>query len=129
MSHFSVFIIQCCNQSSCQLIMFLLKQSLQGAVVQRIRHNQELTKQIDAMDIKIGLLVQNRVTLQDVVAHGKTLNSVAKGKDKDKGSPRMSCEPNIILLVQLFDDTFDSKFFFFSFTFSQSSLYLKDTHP
>ncbi|XP_034240421.1 ras GTPase-activating-like protein IQGAP1 [Thrips palmi] len=65
-------------------------QSLQGAVVQRIRHNQELTRQIDAMDIKIGLLVQNRVTLQDVVAHGKTLNSIAKGKDKDKSSPKMS---------------------------------------
>ena len=66
-------------------------QSLQGAVVQRIRHNQELTRQIDGMDIKIGLLVQNRVTLQDVVAHGKTLNSIAKGKDRDKSSPKMSC--------------------------------------
>lgn len=65
-------------------------QTLQGAVVQRIRHNQELTQQIDAMDIKIGLLVQNRVTLQDVVAHGKTLNSIAKGKDREKNSPRMS---------------------------------------
>lgn len=72
--------------------MDLCLQSLQGAVVQRIRHNQELTRQIDAMDIKIGLLVQNRVTLQDVVAHGKTLNSIAKGKDRDKSSPKMSCK-------------------------------------
>ncbi|KAK3914566.1 Ras GTPase-activating-like protein IQGAP1 [Frankliniella fusca] len=72
-------------------------QSLQGAVVQRIRHNQELSRQIDAMDIKIGLLVQNRVTLQDVVAHGKTLNSVAKGKDREKNSPRMSSKAHCTL--------------------------------
>ncbi|KAE8749069.1 hypothetical protein FOCC_FOCC004237 [Frankliniella occidentalis] len=72
-------------------------QSLQGAVVQRIRHNQELIRQIDAMDIKIGLLVQNRVTLQDVVAHGKTLNSVAKGKDREKCSPRMSSKAHCTL--------------------------------
>lgn len=74
------------------LKLWYLFQTLQGAVVQRIRHNQELNRQIETMDIKIGLLVQNRVTLQDVVAHNKTLNTIAKGKEKDKHSPRMSCK-------------------------------------
>ncbi|XP_063225075.1 ras GTPase-activating-like protein IQGAP1 isoform X2 [Bacillus rossius redtenbacheri] len=53
-------------------------QALRGEVVQAIRHNQELARQLDAMDIKIGLLVHNRITLQDVVAHGTTLNDLAR---------------------------------------------------
>nr|CAD7568265.1 unnamed protein product [Timema californicum] len=53
-------------------------QNLKSEVVQAIRRNQELAKHLDAMDLKIGLLVRNRVTLQDVVAHGTTLNDLAK---------------------------------------------------
>lgn len=32
--------------------------------MQSIRHNQVLSQQLDSMDIKIGLLIQNRITLQ-----------------------------------------------------------------
>jgi hypothetical protein len=32
--------------------------------VQTIRHNQLLAQQLDAMDVKIGLLVHNRIALQ-----------------------------------------------------------------
>ncbi|CAG2054463.1 unnamed protein product [Timema podura] len=53
-------------------------QNLKSEVVQAIRRNQELSKHLDAMDLKIGLLVRNRVTLQDVVAHGTTLNDLVK---------------------------------------------------
>ncbi|XP_041975421.1 ras GTPase-activating-like protein IQGAP1 isoform X2 [Aricia agestis] len=53
-------------------------QSLKSEVVQSIRKNQELSKQIDNMDLKIGLLVQNRIALQDVAAHGLKLNNLVK---------------------------------------------------
>ena len=39
-------------------------QQLKNEVVQLIKHNQELSHQLDSMDIKIGLLIQNRITLQ-----------------------------------------------------------------
>ncbi|XP_012270076.1 ras GTPase-activating-like protein IQGAP1 [Orussus abietinus] len=55
-------------------------QQLKSEVVQTIRHNQNLSQQLDNMDIKIGLLIQNRITLQDVVVHGKNLESLAKDK-------------------------------------------------
>ncbi|XP_071452887.1 ras GTPase-activating-like protein IQGAP2 [Hetaerina americana] len=60
-------------------------QALKGEMVQKIRHNQKLSQQLDSMDIKIGLLVQNRITLQDVVAHGTSLNELAKGEKKRDG--------------------------------------------
>lgn len=41
-----------------------LLQHLKHEVVQSIRHNQTLSQQLDSMDIKIGLLIQNRITLQ-----------------------------------------------------------------
>lgn len=44
--------------------MNLLLQNLKLEVVQSIRHNQVLSQQLDSMDIKIGLLIQNRITLQ-----------------------------------------------------------------
>ncbi|XP_052757623.1 ras GTPase-activating-like protein IQGAP1 isoform X2 [Galleria mellonella] len=53
-------------------------QTLKSEVVQSIRKNQELSKQIDDMDLKIGLLVQNRIALQEVAAHGLKLNNLVK---------------------------------------------------
>uniref|UniRef100_A0A0C9RMV3 IQGAP1 protein n=1 Tax=Fopius arisanus TaxID=64838 RepID=A0A0C9RMV3_9HYME len=55
-------------------------QQLKNDVVQTIRYNQNLSQQLDNMDIKIGLLIQNRITLQDVIAHGKSLETLAKEK-------------------------------------------------
>lgn len=37
---------------------------LQEEVVRKIRSNQQLQQDLDLMDIKIGLLVKNRITLQ-----------------------------------------------------------------
>ncbi|XP_076245101.1 ras GTPase-activating-like protein IQGAP1 [Calliopsis andreniformis] len=59
-------------------------QSLKHEVVQSIRHNQTLSQQLDSMDIKIGLLIQNRITLQDVVAHGKSLETLATQKHSNR---------------------------------------------
>lgn len=38
--------------------------TLQDAVVRQIRANQQLEQDLNALDIKIGLLVKNRITLQ-----------------------------------------------------------------
>ncbi|RVE48526.1 hypothetical protein evm_006837 [Chilo suppressalis] len=59
-------------------------QSLKSEVVQSMRKNQELSKQIDDMDLKIGLLVQNRIALQDVAAHGLKLNNLVKHNSMTK---------------------------------------------
>ncbi|XP_061172402.1 ras GTPase-activating-like protein IQGAP1 isoform X1 [Saccostrea echinata] len=43
-------------------------------VVAEIKSTKKLEDDLDQMDIKIGLLIKNRVTLQDVVTHGKKLS-------------------------------------------------------
>ncbi|XP_075447386.1 ras GTPase-activating-like protein IQGAP2 isoform X3 [Ascaphus truei] len=53
---------------------------LREEVVTKIRSNQQLEKDLNLMDIKIGLLVKNRITLQDVVSHSKKLNKKSKGE-------------------------------------------------
>ncbi|XP_033210310.1 ras GTPase-activating-like protein IQGAP1 isoform X3 [Belonocnema kinseyi] len=59
-------------------------QQLKNEVVLLIRHNQNLSHLLDNMDIKIGLLIQNRITLQDVVAHGKNLEFLTKTKNTSR---------------------------------------------
>ncbi|XP_075038148.1 ras GTPase-activating-like protein IQGAP2 isoform X1 [Mixophyes fleayi] len=54
--------------------------SLREEVVTKIRSNQQLEKDLNLMDIKIGLLVKNRITLQDVVSHSTKLNKKSKGQ-------------------------------------------------
>uniref|UniRef100_A0A8C8BTI7 IQ motif containing GTPase activating protein 2 n=1 Tax=Otus sunia TaxID=257818 RepID=A0A8C8BTI7_9STRI len=53
---------------------------LREEVVTKIRSNQQLEKDLNLMDIKIGLLVKNRITLQDVVLHNKKLNKKSKSQ-------------------------------------------------
>ncbi|XP_076127115.1 ras GTPase-activating-like protein IQGAP2 [Alosa pseudoharengus] len=48
---------------------------LREEVVTKIRSNQQMEKDLNLMDIKIGLLVKNRITLQDVVSHSKKMKS------------------------------------------------------
>ena len=42
----------------------LLLQTLKGDVTKLIRQNGQLERDLDAMDIKIGLLVKNRISVQ-----------------------------------------------------------------
>ncbi|KAJ7335864.1 hypothetical protein JRQ81_013805 [Phrynocephalus forsythii] len=53
---------------------------LREEVVTNIRSSQQLEKDLNLMDIKIGLLVKNRITLQDVVSHSKKLNKKSKNQ-------------------------------------------------
>ena len=48
----------------CRLTRDLVEQKLKGDVAQMIRKNQMLERDLDSLDVKIGLLVKNRITLQ-----------------------------------------------------------------
>nr|XP_044614039.1 ras GTPase-activating-like protein IQGAP3 isoform X2 [Equus asinus] len=72
---------------------------LQEEVVRTIRSNQQLEQDLNLMDIKIGLLVKNRITLQEVVSHCKKLTKKNKEQlsdmmvlDKQKGLKSLSKE-------------------------------------
>uniref|UniRef100_A0A671TSY5 IQ motif containing GTPase activating protein 2 n=1 Tax=Sparus aurata TaxID=8175 RepID=A0A671TSY5_SPAAU len=56
---------------------------LREEVVTNIRSNQQMEKDLNLMDIKIGLLVKNRITLQDVVSHNKKMKSKKNKASKD----------------------------------------------
>ncbi|XP_047559972.1 ras GTPase-activating-like protein IQGAP3 [Lutra lutra] len=51
---------------------------LQEEVVRKIRSNQQLQQDLNLMDIKIGLLVKNQVTLQELVSHCRNLTKKNK---------------------------------------------------
>ncbi|NXK98970.1 IQGA3 protein, partial [Mesembrinibis cayennensis] len=72
---------------------------MQQEVVKRIRASRQLESDLDLMDIKIGLLVKNRITLQEVVSHCKKLTKKNKEQlsemmsiDKQKGLKSLSKE-------------------------------------
>ena len=52
--------------------------------MKEIRSNQQLEQDLDVMDIKIGLLVKNRISLQDVVSTSQQV------RHKDKKGNRQS---------------------------------------
>lgn len=56
-------------------------QRLKAQVVQEIRSNQQLEQDVHIMDIKIGLLVKNRISLEDVVTHSSQIK-----KERRKGA-------------------------------------------
>ncbi|XP_053350566.1 ras GTPase-activating-like protein IQGAP3 isoform X1 [Clarias gariepinus] len=61
---------------------------LREEVVRTIRSNRQLESDLDLMDLKIGLLVRNRVTLQEVVSHHKKLTK----KNKEELSDMMALD-------------------------------------
>uniref|UniRef100_A0A8D2J9J4 IQ motif containing GTPase activating protein 3 n=1 Tax=Varanus komodoensis TaxID=61221 RepID=A0A8D2J9J4_VARKO len=77
---------------------------LQERVVRGIRHNRQLESDLGLMDIKIGLLVRNRITLQEVVSHCKKLTKKNKGQlsdllgqSKERGLKALSKEKQKVL--------------------------------
>uniref|UniRef100_A0A674ERB0 IQ motif containing GTPase activating protein 1 n=1 Tax=Salmo trutta TaxID=8032 RepID=A0A674ERB0_SALTR len=53
---------------------------LREEVITNIRSNQQLENDLNLMDIKIGLLVKNKITLQEVVSHSNKLTKKNKGE-------------------------------------------------
>lgn len=76
-------------------------QLLKSDVVQTIRRNKQLEKDLNTMDIKIGLLVKNQIALQEVVAHGhklrKHVNKAAEQQERNLDSHHFT-RPGIELL-------------------------------
>ncbi|XP_065836977.1 ras GTPase-activating-like protein IQGAP1 [Oscarella lobularis] len=56
-------------------------QKMKARIVTEIRANGQLESDLNVMDIKIGLLVRNRLELQDVVNHGRRLKKRRGGGD------------------------------------------------
>uniref|UniRef100_A0A8C3ATS8 IQ motif containing GTPase activating protein 3 n=1 Tax=Cyclopterus lumpus TaxID=8103 RepID=A0A8C3ATS8_CYCLU len=61
---------------------------LREEVVRSIRFNRQLEADLDLMDLKIGLLIRNRATLQELVSHCKKLTK----KNKEQLSDMMDLE-------------------------------------
>ncbi|XP_012513946.1 PREDICTED: ras GTPase-activating-like protein IQGAP3 [Propithecus coquereli] len=87
------------NQSQQDFLAEAELLKLQEEVVRKIRSNQQLEQDLNIMDIKIGLLVKNRITLQEVVSHCKKLTRKNKEQlsdmmvlDKQKGLKSLSKE-------------------------------------
>lgn len=57
--------------------------NMREEVVTLIRANQQLENDLNMMDIKIGLLVKNKITLQEVVSHSKKLTKKNKEQLSD----------------------------------------------
>ena len=53
-----------CSQVQNVFLLLTELQELRGKVVKQIRANQQAESDLNLMDIKIGLLVKNRITLQ-----------------------------------------------------------------
>ena len=49
-------------------------QRIQHEVIQLIKSNNQLEKGLDEMDVKIGLLIRNRISLQDVINQNKKIS-------------------------------------------------------
>uniref|UniRef100_UPI00358E305C ras GTPase-activating-like protein IQGAP1 n=1 Tax=Myxine glutinosa TaxID=7769 RepID=UPI00358E305C len=72
---------------------------LREEVMTEIRDTRQLEQDLNTMDIKIGLLVKNRITLEDVVSHSTKLKKNTKDQvqdlmsaDKQKGLKSLSKE-------------------------------------
>lgn len=62
-------------------------QRLKARVVQEIRANQDMEREVDSMDIKIGLLVKNRIDLEAVVTQQAKLKRHRAKSDAIGGQP------------------------------------------
>ncbi|XP_063433642.1 ras GTPase-activating-like protein IQGAP1 [Mytilus trossulus] len=60
-------------------------QKLRQKVVSEIRSTKQLETDLDQMDIKIGLLIKNRISLQDVVSQDKKLSKYKEDRSIPKG--------------------------------------------
>lgn len=61
------------DQSDADLAEELAVQQLKEKVIVEIKHNVQLDQDLNQMDIKIGLLIKNRIALEDVVRQAKIL--------------------------------------------------------
>lgn len=70
---------------------------MKSCVVETIKRNQELACKLDEMDTKIGLLVQNKISVEALVAEGKHLQIVQGNINEAKGIKGFSKEAKTLL--------------------------------
>eukprot|EP00054_Salpingoeca_dolichothecata_P008119 m.46389 g.46389 ORF g.46389 m.46389 type:complete len:1559 (-) comp17519_c0_seq1:93-4769(-) len=77
------------DQSDADFREELRLQKLKGKVILDIKANNQMEHDLNELDIKIGLLVKNRIELQDVVKHSKKLKkSRLRGGSREKLDPQ-----------------------------------------
>lgn len=70
---------------------------MKSCVVETIKINQELTFKLDEMDMKIGLLVQNRMSVETIIAENKKLQMSHLGRNEGRGIKAFSKEAKRLL--------------------------------
>lgn len=85
-------------------------QELKRQVITSIKMNKNLEQDLDMMDVKIGLLVKNRITLQDVLMQHKRLKKYKEDIESNQSShikqlskenhDRMELYQNLFYLLQ-----------------------------
>ncbi|XP_025412604.1 ras GTPase-activating-like protein IQGAP1 isoform X2 [Sipha flava] len=68
-------------------------QNLRGQITKHIRLSNKMSHEADELDIKIGLLIQNRISLQDVIGH-----KVKANEDINKIHPSNNMQHSISLM-------------------------------
>ncbi|XP_054721291.1 ras GTPase-activating-like protein IQGAP2 [Uloborus diversus] len=76
--------------------------NLQSEVIHIIRYNQDLLKELDEMDLKIGLLIKNYITLEELVSQKK---SKEKNKLKESSDKNLN---NFSRMHQVFIEKFEN---------------------
>ena len=70
---------------------------MKSSVVETIKRNQELAYKLDEMDTKIGLLVQNKISVEALVAEGKHTQAVQGNVNEARGIKGFSKEAKTLL--------------------------------
>ncbi|EEB12424.1 ras GTP-ase activating protein with iq motif, putative [Pediculus humanus corporis] len=72
-------------------------QKIKSSIVKIIRTNQEQAKKLEEMDIKIGLLVQNRMSVEAIVAENKKIQNISTVGIDSRGIKAFSKEAKTLL--------------------------------
>ena len=77
--------------------MVVILQKIKSSIVKIIRTNQEQAKKLEEMDIKIGLLVQNRMSVEAIVAENKKIQNISTVGIDSRGIKAFSKEAKTLL--------------------------------
>ncbi len=94
------------EHSSADLAQELQLQELKRKVMAAIRTNRDLEHDLDMMDVKIGLLIKNRITLQDVLAQHKRLRKYREDIESGQTSQVKSLSKENHEKMELYQDLF-----------------------
>ena len=92
---------------NCKLILFYLElQDLKRQIITAIKMNKNLEQELDMMDVKIGLLVKNRITLQDVLMQHKKLRKYKEDIEQNQTNQIKQLSKENHLKMELYQNLF-----------------------